>query len=82
MLWGIVFSQGEFKVADWVKWVFGGLAFLAVLISVLIITGAWDYFKDYFSGGGNSELFTNIVFVVLVGIAVAVVIGFGGKGKD
>jgi len=81
LLWGIVFINEDFKMAGWVKWTFGGFAFVAVLIASLIFTGAWSYFKDYFSG--NSSLFTNIVFLVIVGIAIAVVVGFGGgeKGK-
>lgn len=78
LLWGFVFVGKEFELPSWLRGGFGVLAFLAVLISVLIITGAWTYFKDYWAG---SELFTNIVFLVIVGIAIAVVLGFSGKGK-
>ena len=81
LLWGIVFVGGEeFKVPGWVRMGFGGLAFIAILIASLIFTGAWDYFKDYLSG--DSTLFTNIIFLVIVGIAIAVVVGFGGKGGE
>ncbi|MDP1696099.1 MAG: hypothetical protein Q8L29_04250 [archaeon] len=80
LLWGIVFVNEDFAVAGWVKWTFGGLAFAAVLISALIFTEAWSYFKDYFSG--DNTLFINIVFLVIVGVAVAVVVGFGGKNEN
>lgn len=81
LLWGSVFVGEEFKIAGWVKWVFAGLAFLAVVISMMIITGAWDYFKDNW---GGSQIFTNVVFLVIVGIAIAVVVGLGkgGKGEE
>lgn len=76
MLWGIVFvNKDEFSVPNWVKYAVGGMAFLAVLISMLIITGAWDYFR---TNWGSSQIFSNVVFLVIVGIAIAVIVGFGG----
>lgn len=81
LLWGIVFVGGDFTTANWVRWAFGGLAFIAVLVSAMIVTGAWTYLVNYFSG--NDQLFLNIVFLVLVGVVIAVVVGFGGKsGKS
>ena len=77
MLWSFVYGNEGFTVAPWVKAVFGALAFLTVLISGLIITGAWVFFKNFFSG--QSDLLTNIVFIIIVAIAIAVVVGVSGK---
>lgn len=76
----VCWGEKGFEISSGIRKFFGVLAFAAVLISALIFTGAWNYLKDYFTG--NNQLFTNIMFLVIVGVAIAVVVGFGGKGEE
>ena len=80
LLWGFAFKEGSFEVPNAIKWVIAALAALAVIVTVLYFTGSWDYLKELISGSGSS-IVGNIVFLVLVVLAVFVVIGFGGKSK-
>ena len=78
LLWGFAFPGGKFEVPDAIKWTIGVVAAIAVIIGTLYLTGSWDYLKNLI-GGGMSSIVTNVVFIVLIVIAVAVVVGFGGK---
>lgn len=53
----------------------GILIFIAVVMAMLIITGYWGKVYTFFSG---STIGMNILFVVLIGAAIATVL-FGGK---
>ncbi len=57
------------------------MAFIAVVIAGMVVTGAWDYLAYQFSGPGGSVWFTNIVFLVIIGATVALVF-FGEKRKS
>ncbi len=46
------------------------VAVIAVVAATLVATGGWDYILEKWVNAGNgSELFTNIVFVILIGLA-------------
>ncbi len=57
------------------------LAFVAVTIAVVYITGFWEYLYDWIYLGSESTIFINIFFVaVVVGAIIAVISGkSGGK---
>src|SRR3990170_2793367 len=80
LLWGFAFEQGKFAVPGGIQWTIAALAAIAVVIAVLVFTGGWDYLKNLTSGG--ESIITNIVFIVLIIIAVAVVVGFGKKPES
>ena len=74
ILFGLV-ANGEWN-AKWVKIVFGILAGIFVIAIVLYSSGFWPDVRDYFSSGSGSELWTTILFLVIVAAAIiAVVLG-------
>jgi peptidoglycan/LPS O-acetylase OafA/YrhL len=62
----------------WVKPTIGIISFVAVIIAAVVITGYWDKVLDFFK---NNELGANIIFVVLIIVAILVVLKTGGSGK-
>ena len=54
------------------------LAFIAVVIAGLVVTGAWDYLAYRFSGSAGSDWFTNLVFIAII-IGAALLVFFGDK---
>ena len=82
LLWGFAFHGEEFKTPLAVKGIIGIGAAIAVIITTLVLTGAWDYIKNLANGGGSSVM-TNIIFGILIIIAIVAVIGgFGGKSGE
>ena len=80
LLWGFAFKQGEFAVHSGVRWAIAAIAAIALIITVLYLTGSWDYLKNLTSGG--ESIITNVVFVGLIIIAIAVVVGFGKRSEN
>ena len=75
ILFSMVYAEGEFKLHMGVKIGFGVVIGLALLIAVLLITGAWDYLYDLiFFSGSQSSWVSNIIFAVIIVIAFAVVL--------
>ena len=68
------------KSPTWLKVTFGVLAGIFVLGVVLVVTGLGSKILSMFSGTSGGEVLTNIVFIVLIGGAVAVAV-LGGKKK-
>lgn len=81
VLTGAFYEQGKFALGDNIKKVAMGLAALAVIIAALVYTGAWSYLKEVFSGDSNG-LVTNIIFIVVIGAAVAALAFSGGEKKS
>lgn len=82
ILTGAFYEEGKFKLDDWVKKAGMGLAALAVLIAVLVYTGAWTEIIGFIkSGSSSSSWITNIIFLVVI-IAAVVAVAASGKGGD
>lgn len=82
LLWGFAFKEGAFEIHKNVQWAVGGIAAIVVAVAVLYYTGGLEYLKGL-TGGSSSSWVTNILFIALIIIAVAVVVGFGGgKSKE
>lgn len=83
ILWGLVFKEGGFEIGDRLKWTFGVIIAIAVVIAVLYATGRWDDLANILSGiGTTKEWISNIVIIVIViGAIVAVVLG-GKSGSE
>lgn len=81
ILFGSVHA-GPLELNKGVKVAFGIISAIAVVIAVLVVTGSWDYILKLFGGGVTaSSLATNVIFIVLIIGAIAVVIGFSGKSE-
>jgi len=83
LLFGFVFKEGEFKVHNGIKWVVGILAAIVVGVTLLVLTGWWDFLIEFvFYEDTGSTVVTNVVFIVIIIVAVAVIYWGGGKKKS
>lgn len=85
ILYSMIFKEGDFQVNKGLKIAFGILIGLALIIAVMIATGAWEYVKEswFYGGADSSAIFTNVIFVVVIIIALVVVlIPVKGKGSS
>ena len=75
ILYAMVFQGEEFKLHKGVKVTLVVLIAAAVVIAVLISTGACDYIKyEFFYGTDSSAIVTNVIFLVIIAIAVIAVV--------
>lgn len=79
LLVGIFYKQGEFALPSGVVIAFGILAFIAVVIAVLSITGSWSIIEDYFDGKKGGTLIPNLALLLVVAGAVWLAMKGGGK---
>lgn len=81
LLWGFV-TAGEAKFDNkYVKAIAGVLIIIAVAIALFFATGVWDEIWDtLFKQDWSSDLWTNVIFIVLIAGALAAVLA-GGKKK-
>ncbi len=70
------------KAPDWMKITFGILAGLFTLAIVLYVSGLGNIFLGWFSTGEGSNIWMNIVMILLVIGAMAVAIVSGKKKKE
>ncbi|MBM3232903.1 hypothetical protein FJZ18_01920 [Candidatus Pacearchaeota archaeon] len=66
LLVAIFFSEGKFELHSGVLIAFGIIAFVAVVIAVANITGAWTYVKDFFAGGDDNSFAANLILILVV----------------
>ena len=76
MFYGFAGGKPEDK---WVKIVFGGLVGLALIVALLVFTGYWESVLGAVSGGEGSGLAANVIFILIIIAAVAIVL-WKGKG--
>jgi len=69
------------KAPDWMKIIFGILAGLFTLAVVLYVSGLGGIIMGWLSGSGSSDVWMNVVMIVLV-IGAVVVAVVGGKKKN
>ena len=82
MLYGMVYKDGNFEMSKGLRITFGIVIGIAVIIVVLVATGFWDYLYNlFFLGGEGDSIISNIIFLVVVIVAIAAVI-FPGKKSD
>lgn len=83
VLYGMSFHGEDFKIPKLLTTGMGIVVAIAVIIAVLIATGAWDYIADnWIYGGDENGIVTNIIFIVIIIAAIATVMFSGGKGKS
>ncbi len=82
LIYGMAFSQGDFKLHKGIQWVIFALAAIVVTVAVLIFTGSWDYLVDLLLfEGEDSGLLTNIIFIAVIIGAILIVV-LPGKKKE
>jgi hypothetical protein len=81
ILTGAFYEQGSFKLGNNAKMIGMGVVIIAVVVALLIYTGAWGYIKNLFSGQSGGGILSNVVFVIVIAAAVAAV-AFTGGGKS
>jgi len=81
LLWGFVFGEKEeFKIKGWMRWVLGILIGVGVFFAVLWATGIQGKVVDLlFKQDWSSVFWTNALFVVVIAVALALVIGKSKK---
>ncbi|OGI12743.1 hypothetical protein A3K64_00700 [Candidatus Micrarchaeota archaeon RBG_16_36_9] len=74
LLWGFVFGEIKegFKPADWMKWILGIAIGVGVVVAVIYATGINTKIGTFFAN--QSQIWTNIAFVVVIAVALALIL--------
>ncbi len=81
LLWGFIFGDKEgFKLEKWMKWTLGIVVGAAFIGGVLWATGWNIQIGNVLSG--QSQIWTNVAFVVVIAIALALILLAKEKKKD
>jgi len=73
LLWGFIFGDEKgFKVTSWMKWVLGIIVGIAAVVAVIFATG-WNVTLGSLLSG-QSQIWTNVAFVVVIAIALALIL--------
>jgi len=82
LLWGFVTGEEAKFTGKGVKPIVGVIVILALVIFLFIVTGiSNDVYDWFFKSSWSSDVWTNIIFVVIIAAALAVVL-VSGKKKD
>lgn len=85
LLWGFVTGE-EAKFggkSTALKAIIAVIIILAVVIFLFIVTGIHEQVYDFFfDSDWSGDVWTNIIFIIIIGAALAVVLVTGGKKKD
>ena len=81
MLWGFVFSTKDgFVMTSGMKWGLFAVVTVALIIGILWAAGVSGKTYDFLFNQSWSEAFwTNLIFIILIGVALAAVIRGSGK---
>ncbi len=77
MLYGFASGEKEFSLNKNVKTILWILISIAVVIALLVITGYWSVIYNAIASGNT--IVTNIIFIIVIIAAVAVVMWQGGN---
>jgi len=73
LLWGFIFGDEKgFKVTSWMKWVLGIIVGIAAVVAVIFATG-WNVTLGSLLSG-QSQIWTNVAFVVVIAISLALIL--------
>ena len=83
MLYGFVVTKVKgdegFQVETWMKWTFGIIVGIAVIIAIFWATGSsTEIFNVLFQQDWSNTFWTNVLFIAIIAIVLAVVL----KGRD
>ncbi len=84
MLWGFIAGEDGLKfdkIPDPLKWVLLGIVIVAVVLGALWASGVGFGIFDNIFGPNTSNFWTNVLFIVIIAVALAVVIKSTGESK-
>lgn len=84
MIWGFASGGGEVKIDGWVKKVVGAVTIITIIIAVLWAVGlkidtVSRFFDFIFYQPWSSTFWTNVIFIVVIAIALAYMIKATGE---
>jgi len=85
MMWGFSTGSDLSKGTDnkGLKWALGLIFVLAVVIALFLITGVWDtVIETLFKSNWSSDVWTNVIFIVIIAAALAAVLYGAKKAKS
>ena len=74
LIWGFIFGDTETKLK---KGLIIGLAIIATIVlvgAIIWATGFWDNLQTFLSGGIGGAIVTNAIFLIVIGVALALVL--------
>ncbi len=77
LIWGFIFGGKDgFELDKKLKWILGIIAGVAFVIAVIFATGFNVMIQNFLSSeqGMSGTIFTNIVFIVVIAVALALVL--------
>jgi hypothetical protein len=75
LLWGFISGKEGFDTEKWMKWLLWVVGGIAVVIAVFYIIGVEStIFKYLFEQNWSGSLWTNIIFIVIIALALAIVL--------
>ena len=80
ILLGSLFKADEFAVHKYLKVGLGIVIGILVIVTLMILTGGFDYFYDFVLGDTTGLVLNVILVVIVIGAIVAVVIPKSGSG--
>lgn len=81
LIWGFSVGDSGTIQKTWIKYVLGIVITIAVVVALLWATGVGTTVSDWlFKQNWSGEFWTNITFVLAIGIALALVLKTGGGG--
>jgi len=81
LMYGMTFPEGKFEMNRWLRGGIGIIVGIVVIISVLVLTGAWDSLIDYYNQSDGSAVAANVGFIIVAIAAIAIVVFAGGDKK-
>ena len=85
LLYGMAFvKKDSFDLPNWTKGLIGILAAIAVIISVLVATGGWEYLVDLYEGSDDGSFWISnaLVIALVIGAFFALTRNGGEDKKD
>jgi hypothetical protein len=79
LIWGFIFGETKTKLEKGLMMGLGIIATIVFIGAVIWATGLYNNLGSYFSGGTGSTIITNAVFLIVIGIALALVLIPKGK---
>ena len=81
MIYGFAYAENGkgFVLGKNYQIVIGVMAFIGVIVAALVITDTWDKVYSFFTA---SNIGANVIFIILIAIAIGAVVMSGKKSED
>ena len=82
ILYGMVNKEGELDLNKYIRGGVGILVGIIVVVSVLVLTGAWGYLIEFYEASDSSSIIANVSFAIVIIVAIWIVVKGGGSGSS